>query len=72
MIKKTTPWFDKNGKIKPTFIIKAGARKWDAETLSRYKDFLLDNQITVQALWEIYLQKFERYQREEYILPEVV
>ena len=71
MQEKPMPWFEKEGKLRPAFIIEASAKKWDSKTFWEYEKFLLETNITNQALWEIYLKRYQRYQREELIKPEV-
>ena len=62
-------WNDKKRRLKSPFKIQEISKKWSSEQWQEYEKFLVQNQITRQALWEIYLKKFEKYQREETIAP---
>ena len=69
MKKQVKPWIDKKGGLKSSRQIGRISRKWDSEQWREYEQFLIQNHITRQSLWDVYLKRFERYQREETINP---
>ena len=69
MHKKSRPWVHEDGKLKTAAQIRKISRKWNGEQLKDYEQFLVGEQILDQKLWEIDLQRFETYQREETIDP---
>ena len=67
MSKKLDAWFVSNRKLKPVWKIRRESRRWTTEQFKKYEEFLLEEKITNQKLWEVYLRKCERYLRESSI-----
>lgn len=57
----------KNGQSASIANLEKKSRKWNSNDFKKYEKFLLDENITSQKLWEIYLKKLESPQREKYL-----
>ena len=67
MSQKLEAWFVSHRKLKPTWKIRRESRRWTKEQFKKYEEFLLEEKITNQGLWGVYLRKCERYLRESSI-----
>ena len=62
---------DPKGKQKPLWWLRREAGRWTKRQIREFENYLLDEKITDQGLWNLYLRHYKRYLREWTLPPEI-